>query len=249
MRSLILRLAKFSARFFVSFAVLAILAIMGSWLWISMELPPARSVLSRPLASCPIEAGKKPIQLSELPAYVPNAFVVAEAPAFWNLQYVPTIRTLAQIPGAAFSDMKIPPRSFSTMLAAISVRDAFPLEGRSAMWHIRNAVQADRMEMALTKSEILEAALNQMYFGNGITGFNCAASYYFLKQGKALKIAEAGLLAGLVRGPSIYNPIQHPDRALERRNWVIEQLYQENHISQKDAEQATASPLQVTPLN
>ena len=135
------------------------------------------------------------------------------------------------------------------MLAATSVREAFPFVGRVpdgiVQWLLRNLVQIGRIKMTLTNDQILEAALNQVYFGNGAFGVNCAAYLYFEKPPSKLTISEAALLAGLPKGPSNYDPVTKPDRALERRNWVITQLFQNGFISELEAKEAVSNPIAI----
>jgi len=130
------------------------------------------------------------------------------------------------------------------MLAATSVREAFPNDG-IGWWHLRNFVQIGRIKMTLINDQILEAGLSQVYFGNGAFGLNCAAYRYFEKPPSRLTISEAALLAGLVKGPSNYNPVTKPDRALERRNWVIAQLFQNGFISELEAKEAASNAIAI----
>ena len=217
MGALFFRLVKFFALFCGSLVLLALVSITGLWLYVAWQLPTAASIVSRPMETCPVAVGNQPVQLSELPSYLPNAFVVAKEP-------------------------------FSTVLAENSVHEAFPSDRISLWWHMRNFVQAGRIQIMLTKDQILAAALNQMYFGNGAAGLNCAAYRYFEKPASKLTISEAALLAGLVKGPSIYDPVTHPDRALERRNWVIAQLLRNGFISETDAKEAASNAILIVPI-
>lgn len=219
MLAICIRLIKFTARLLGGLAVLFVLAVSGLCLWVSSELPATASIVSRPMEACPVAGRNQPVELLGLPGYVLKAFDAAKEP-------------------------------FAGMLAATSVREAFPHDGRvpndgMAWWHLRNFVQVGRIKMTLTNGQILEAALNQVYFGNGAFGLNCAAYRYFGKPASKLTISEAALLAGLVKGPGSYDPVTRPDRALVRRNWIIAQLFQNGFISEMEAKEAASNPIAV----
>lgn len=98
------------------------------------------------------------------------------------------------------------------------------------------------LESELTKGEILENYFNEIYWGqNGkiaIHGINQAASYYFSKEPKQLTISEQALLTGIIKGPSWYNPIQHKNRAIQRRNTVLNSWYETSVITQSQWQRA-----------
>src|SRR5690606_34031549 len=89
--------------------------------------------------------------------------------------------------------------------------------------------------------------LNDIYLGLGAYGVAAAALVYFDKSVHELSIAEAAYLAALPKAPANYHPFRHHDRAVERRNWVIDQMQRNGYISAEQAEQAKAEPLKVTP--
>ena len=149
---------------------------------------------------------------------------------------------LLSLPGYLPRAFEVAKEPFSRTLAAISVGEAFPRD-RTVWWQARHFVQEGRIKMTLTNDQILEAALNQVYFGNDAFGLNCAAYRYFEKPASKLTISEAALLAGLPKGPSNYNPVTKPDRALERRNWIIAQLFQNGFISELEAKEAASNPI------
>ena len=111
---------------------------------------------------------------------------------------------------------------------------------------IKEALLAVRIEQTFSKDKILELYLNEIYLGLGNYGIAAAALNYFDKSVHELSIAEAAYLAALPKAPNNYHPFRHPDRALERRNWVIDRMADNGYISREDAEQAKASPLGVT---
>jgi 1A family penicillin-binding protein len=104
---------------------------------------------------------------------------------------------------------------------------------------------APRIEDALTKDQILELYLNLIYLGDATYGVEAASRHYFGKSVNRLSLAEAALLAGLPRAPSVYDPRDHPDRAMVRRNVVLGLMAREGFISQEEAEKTSRQRLQV----
>lgn len=105
------------------------------------------------------------------------------------------------------------------------------------------------LDLHYSKDEILEAYLNEVYLGQSgaraIHGFGMGSQYYFGRPVGELGLAQVALLAGLVKGPSYYDPRRHPQRALERRNLVLRLLRDQGQISAQQYQQAKAEPLGV----
>ncbi|WP_188666376.1 penicillin-binding protein 1A [Terasakiella brassicae] len=110
---------------------------------------------------------------------------------------------------------------------------------------IKEAILALRIEKALSKDRILELYLNEIYLGYGSYGVAAAALNYFNKSLGDLSIEEIAYLAALPKAPNNYHPIRKTQKAIERRNWVIERMAIEGLISQAEAEQAKKQPLKV----
>ncbi|EBW2381183.1 penicillin-binding protein, partial [Salmonella enterica subsp. enterica serovar Enteritidis] len=112
---------------------------------------------------------------------------------------------------------------------------------------IKEMLLSFRIEQAYSKDRILELYLNEIFFGLGAYGVAGAALTYYDKSVNQLTIAEAAYLAALPKGPSNYHPFRYADRALERRNWVIDQMAENGYITREEAAKAKADPLGVTP--
>jgi penicillin-binding protein 1B len=110
-------------------------------------------------------------------------------------------------------------------------------------------IMAVMVEARYSKAAILELYLNEIYFGQrgsiSINGVGEAARLYFRKQVQELTIAEAALLAGLIRAPHVYSPYKHPERALERRNRVLGAMRHEGYVSAEQFERTKRAPLHV----
>lgn len=120
---------------------------------------------------------------------------------------------------------------------------------RSLVRKLMEIPMAMLLELHYSKDDILEAYLNEVYVGQegarAIHGFGLAAHYYFAQPIQELKLHQVALLAGLVKGPSYYDPRRHPKRAKTRRDLVLKVLYDQNSISDKQYQHALATPLGV----
>ncbi|AOJ36731.1 penicillin-binding protein [Burkholderia lata] len=104
---------------------------------------------------------------------------------------------------------------------------------------------AYRIERALTKDQILEVYMNQIYLGQRAYGFASAARVYFGKDLKDISLAEAAMLAGLPKAPSAYNPVVNPKRAKVRQEYILQRMLELNFITREQYDEASAQPLVV----
>ncbi|WP_423759006.1 penicillin-binding protein 1A [Burkholderia sp. NLJ2] len=104
---------------------------------------------------------------------------------------------------------------------------------------------AYRIERALTKDQILEVYMNQIYLGQRAYGFASAARVYFGKDLKDITLAEAAMLAGLPKAPSAYNPVVNPKRAKVRQEYILQRMLELNFITREQHDEAVAQPLVV----
>ena len=102
-----------------------------------------------------------------------------------------------------------------------------------------------KLEHLLTKDQILEIYMNQIFLGNRAYGFAAASEAYFGKPLKSVSIAEAAMLAGLPKAPSAYNPISNPKRARARQQYIIERMQENGFITAQQAEQAKKEELKL----
>jgi len=109
----------------------------------------------------------------------------------------------------------------------------------------KEAILAIRIDRSLSKDRILELYLNEIYLGQRAYGVAAAALFYFDKSLIDLTVAEVAYLGALPKAPNNYNPFRFPERAVERRNWVVGRMLEEKFITQKQADEAIASPLNV----
>ena len=112
---------------------------------------------------------------------------------------------------------------------------------------LREMRMALELEQRYGKERILEAYLNQIYFGHGWYGIESAARHYFGKGAAQLGIGEAAMLAAIINGPGVYSPKVNPQRALERRNLVLDAMAREGVITAAQAATARATPIRLAP--
>ncbi|HCY15751.1 MAG TPA: penicillin-binding protein [Curvibacter sp.] len=106
-----------------------------------------------------------------------------------------------------------------------------------------------KLEHLLTKDQILEIYMNQIFLGNRAYGFAAAAEAYFGKPLKDITVAEAAMLAGLPKAPSAYNPISNPKRARARQLYIIERMLENGFITEEQAVAAKKQELKVKPAH
>lgn len=168
------------------------------------------------------------IDLDSLPEHVKEAFIAIEDRRFYEHQGI----DLKSITRAVYRDIiamsKVEGGSTITQQLA---KNLFLSNDKTWSRKIKETMAALYLERELSKDEILELYVNEVYFGQGIYGIQTASKYFFSKPADELTVAEGAMLAGLMKGPNGYSPINHPDRALERRNVVLRSMEDAGFIS------------------
>lgn len=122
-------------------------------------------------------------------------------------------------------------------------KNMFLTQERTVIRKLKEALLAVVIERKFSKQEILQAYLNQIYFGEGAYGVEAAAQVYFGKRASELTLAESAMLAGLPRGPNLYSPYSDLKAALDRRSMVLSGMVKGGFITEQQATQANAEPL------
>ena len=132
------------------------------------------------------------------------------------------------------------------------VKNFFLTDSRKLSRKITEAIMSVLLEFHYSKAEILETYMNEVYLGQSgprqIHGFGLAAQHYFGQSLEDLNVAQIALLVGVVKGASYYNPWRNPERALARRNLVLDVLAQQQLLSQSQAKEAKRQSLGVVPV-
>lgn len=179
-----------------------------------------------------------------IPERVKQAFIAAEDKNFYHHPGVDII----SIARAAVQNLRNLVSGSGSLVGGSTitqqvVKNFLLTNERSLERKIKEAILAFRITQAFSKERIMELYLNEIYLGNRSYGVAAAALNYFNKSVDELTIEEAALLAAMPKAPSDLDPVRHPERALERRNWVIGRMQIEGFISQKNAEQAKQVPI------
>jgi len=148
--------------------------------------------------------------------------------------------------GAAWRDILVGGRAqgASTLTMQLS-RNLFLSPDRNFRRKMQEVMLAIQIERRFTKPQIFTLYANQIYLGHGVYGFEAGANYYFSKKAKNLTLEEAAVLAGLPKAPNAYSPINNPERALRRRNLVINNMLEDGKITAEEAQRAKNSPIQL----
>jgi penicillin-binding protein 1A len=184
------------------------------------------------------------IPLSEVPDHAKLAFLAAEDAHFYEhegLNYFGMLRALVANMRAGKT------RQGGSTITQQVVKNVLLEPERTYRRKIRETILARRLEQHLSKDDIFALYLNHIYLGHGRYGIEEASRYYFAKKAKQLTLPEAALLAGLVAAPERFSARTAPERALERRRYVLEQMLQKGFITQALHADASQAPVRLAP--
>lgn len=182
------------------------------------------------------------VKISEVPEHLKQAILAAEDDRFYEhggVDYLGVLR-------AAYSNFSAGSvRQGASTITMQVARNFFLTREKTLTRKFSEALLAFKIEHNLSKDNILELYINQIYLGQRSYGFAAAAQIYFGKSLQEINIAEAAMLAGLPKAPSSYNPISNPKRAKERQLYVLGRLHKLNHISSKELSELEKRPVPV----
>jgi penicillin-binding protein 1A len=252
-KSLLSRVFKF---FTIIVIVCGVLAGTGTYLVYQMVEPelPDITVLSDIKLQVPLSVysqdekliaqfGEKkriPVATNKIPQRLMEAFIAAEDDRFFShpgVDYKGLIRAAVQL---ILTGQKRQGGSTITMQVA---RNFFLTREKTFMRKVKEIFLALKIERHLNKLEILGLYLNKIYLGHRAYGIGAAAQVYYGKSVNELTHAECAMIAGLPKAPSQINPVTNPDRALERRNYVLNRMYELEYLTRDELDQALNQPL------
>jgi penicillin-binding protein 1A len=184
------------------------------------------------------ETGGSAVPIKELPAYVPRAFVAIEDRRFYSHFGIDPIG----IARAAFRNLTSSKVEGGSTLTQQLAKNIFLTQERTMSRKMQEAILAVWLEHKYSKDQIIELYMNRVYFGSGVYGIEGAAQKYFGKSARALTVAEAAVLAGLMKSPSKLAPNRNPEGAAARAADVIRAMKESGFISEQEAKVALASP-------
>ena len=176
----------------------------------------------------------QPVTLAEVPGHVIDAFVAVEDNEFW-VHHGVNVRSLVRATLSNFAS-EGPVQGASTITMQVVKNDFMAGFERDSRYKILQIAYAVRLEKEISKTEIMERYLNTVFFGNNSYGIAAAAETYFGKSVPELDFIEAAFLAGLVRAPSSYDPINRPERSRARFRQVLARLVEDEFLTEAEAE-------------
>jgi membrane peptidoglycan carboxypeptidase len=186
------------------------------------------------------------IGLGRIPRNVRNAFIAVEDRRFADHHGIDWRAVgRASVRNAASLGVREGGSTLTMQVARLAFIPPSACSERSVGRKLIEMELAPRIERTLTKDQILQLYLNLIYLGDGVYGVEGASRHYFGKSVTKLSLAEAAMLAALPRAPSIYDPKDHPDRALARRDLVLNLMAKEGYITVAQAREAADTRLAV----
>jgi penicillin-binding protein 1A len=182
------------------------------------------------------------VRLKETPKILPQAILAAEDERFYSHGGVDTLGVLRAAVSNLISRGVKEGASTITMQVA---RNFFLSSEKTFTRKINEALLAIKIEHALSKNEILELYINHIFLGQRAYGFAAASQIYFGKPLSKINVAEAAMLAGLPKAPSIYNPVVNPKRAKLRQQYVLGRMKTLGYISSEAYQSAIAQHLTI----
>lgn len=171
--------------------------------------------------------------------WVVLALIASEDKRFWHHPGIDPLSILRATGQNVFSRRRI---SGASTITSQAVRLITP-HPRTWRWKYIEAFQALRLEMAMTKTEILSQYLNRAPMGSNLVGIEAGAMGWFGKSAKALSLGEAALLIGMVQSPTRFRPDRSMDRALKRRGYVLDRMLARGMITKEQRQGAESAPI------
>ena len=170
-------------------------------------------------------------EIEKIPAHVKNAFISIEDKRFYShkgVDYKGLMRaTWKNITSFSFKE------GASTISQQL-IKNTHLSNDKTINRKIKEISLAKKLEKKYSKDEILEMYLNTIYFGNGCFGITKASDYYFSKSPSELTVSEGAILAGLIKSPANYSPTKNIDKCFERKNVVLDKMFEQKYISKND---------------
>ncbi|MEE9912213.1 MAG: PBP1A family penicillin-binding protein [Deltaproteobacteria bacterium] len=188
---------------------------------------------------------RKMVKISDVPKIAQHAFVAAEDSRFYQHQGF----DVQSIFRAMFKNVEAGKivQGGSTITQQVA-KLMYLTPERKYIRKFKEAILSYRIDKYLTKDEILNLYLNQIYLGHGTYGIESASIGYFGKSAKDLTLPEVALLAGLPKAPTTYSPFLYFDRAKQRQVYVLTRMMEEGFITREQMDKAAAEPLKLRPM-
>jgi penicillin-binding protein 1A len=187
------------------------------------------------------EERRNVVRFADIPELMKKAVLAIEDDRFYEhggVDYLGILR-------AAVHNMAGGPKQGASTITQQVARNFFLSSEQTFKRKIYEVLLAWKIEQNLSKDQILEIYMNQIYLGQRSYGFSSAAQIYFGKSLKEISIAEAAMLAGLPKAPSSYNPVANPKRAAVRQQYILQRMKHLGYITEAQYESAKIEQLQI----
>ena len=252
----LLRTSRLFAWLFLTGLSVAVIVGSGFYLYLRPGLPPVEQLLDIKLQT-PLrvyskdnrliaEFGEKrraPITIEQIPTIQLQAFLAAEDSRFYE-HFGVDIKGLARAAIELVSTGSI--QSGGSTITMQVAKNYFLSRDRTFIRKFNEILLAVQIERELDKNRIFELYLNKIYLGNRAYGIAAAARVYYNKAVNELSLAQMAMLAGLPKAPSAYNPLANPQRAMQRRDWILGRMKELEFITPDAYELAVQAPLTAT---
>ncbi len=182
------------------------------------------------------------VRYEEIPEVVKQAIISSEDKSFFSHPGIDVRRMMVTI---FWNDLIMGNRWGGSTITMQLAKMRFTNTGKTIERKIKDIVYAINVEKEYSKEQIFTFYANQMNLGHGRYGIAAAADFYFHKKLEDITLPEAAMLAGIIQSPGRHSPINRPDRALYRRNWVLSEMLDNGFITREEHDAAVAEPLGV----
>ncbi|MFK4049618.1 penicillin-binding protein PBP1a [Acinetobacter venetianus] len=225
----------------------------GMYLYLAPSLPDMSSLKKAPLLK-PLqvytadnkliaEYGGKlsiPVKYEQIPPTFIHAFLAAEDSSFFEHNGI-SFKGLGRAVTESITGSDV--QTGGSTITMQVAKNYYLSPDRTLRRKLTEVFLARKIEQNLTKQEILTAYVNKIFLGKNAYGIAAAARIYYNKNINELTTAQMAMIAGLPKAPSKYNPVVNPERALERRNWILGRMLQLGYINQTQYQKAVAEPI------
>ena len=191
------------------------------------------------------------IPYEEIPDVLKNAIIATEDPRFYShsgVDFRGILRALREDIKTKLANKSRKLHGGSTISQQLA-RELFLHRRQTLRRKYKEVLLSLQIEKKYSKQEILTLYCNQFNLGHGAYGVEAASQLYFGKSVSELKLEEAALITGILRGPSLYSPYENEKLTLRRRNHVINRIVDEGYLTEEEGEEVKKRPLNVLPLH
>ena len=225
----------------------------GMYLYIAPSLPEMSSLKKAPLLK-PLqvysadnqliaEYGGKlsvPVEYNQIPPHFIHAFLAAEDSSFFEHSGI-SFKGLGRAVSESVTGSNV--QTGGSTITMQVAKNYYLSPERTLKRKLTEVFLARKIEQNLSKEEILSLYVNKIFLGKNAYGIAAAAKIYYDKNLDQLSVAQMAMIAGLPKAPSKYNPVVNPERALERRNWILGRMLQLGYLKQNEYKIAVAEPI------